>query len=288
MPKKHAKKKKAVKHLDPNTVLFIKQVMLGVLMFGFLGMLGTGIWYGTRIDKLTIDNVVVQGGETIPHDELRRIALQKLEGEYFGFIPRTFAFTYPEGEITEALSQFERIEDFSVNRSSGKTVVIQFSEYKPDSLWCGREERSQCYFLDKNGYAFSKAPNLLGGSFIRFFGSDADLQIGVQAIETADYTKAKELIRLLKVQNWFVYGLEVDAAHDAFLFLTDGGELKTSLLTNPIETVENLLTILTSQEFEHIQPGNFVYIDLRFGNKVFVKEFPDVIESATSTDEVVE
>jgi len=39
-------------------------------------------------------------------------------------------------------------------------------------------------------------------------------------------------------------------------------------------TVNNLNVVLTSDEFTDIQPGGFQYIDLRFGNKVFVNETP--------------
>jgi hypothetical protein len=35
---------------------------------------------------------------------------------------------------------------------------------------------------------------------------------------------------------------------------------------------QNLKTILASEEFAHIAPGEFQYIDLRFGDKVFVRE----------------
>lgn len=284
--KKKTKSTKKSRHLDQNTVLIIKQLVLGVLIFGFLGMVGTGVWYGTRIDRLTIDKVVVQGGATIPHEEIKLIVEQKLEGEYFGFVPRRFAFLYPRSEMVSLLEQFDRIKEFSIERSSGDALVVNFTEYKPDNLWCGREDTSNCYFLDETGYAFGKAPNLSGGSFLRFYTDNDSLDRGVQAIISSDYSMAVILTELLRDQGWSVSALEIDAAQDAFLYLTDGGELKTSLLQPPLDTVENLLTIVGSQEFGHIEPGNFEYIDLRFGNKVFVKEESE--EVASTTEEVIE
>jgi hypothetical protein len=61
---------------------------------------------------------------------------------------------------------------------------------------------------------------------------------------------------------------------DAFLHIVDGGELKVTLTQEPQVTVNNLNVVLTSEEFKGVQPGNFQYIDLRFGNKVFVNEVP--------------
>ena len=43
----------------------------------------------------------------------------------------------------------------------------------------------------------------------------------------------------------------------------------------------NLSSVLESESFTHLEPGNFQYIDLRFGNKVFVNEELGV---ATSTE----
>ena len=56
------------------------------------------------------------------------------------------------------------------------------------------------------------------------------------------------------------------------------------------DVVENLLVVLASPEFSHLNPGNFSYIDLRFGEKVFVNEIGEVpeTETATSSDEAVE
>ena len=51
----------------------------------------------------------------------------------------------------------------------------------------------------------------------------------------------------------------------------------------PEETVANLRSILASDEFNDLQPGSFQYIDLRFGNKVFVnKEDPSLIAASTT------
>jgi len=60
-----------------------------------------------------------------------------------------------------------------------------------------------------------------------------------------------------------------------------GGEFKVTLTQEPEQTVENLLVVLTSEEFQGIEPGSFQYIDLRFGNKVFVNE-----ELATPNEDV--
>jgi hypothetical protein len=77
-----------------------------------------------------------------------------------------------------------------------------------------------------------------------------------------------------------------------------GSELKVSLTLTPQQTVDNLQTVLSSEQYSDLVPGTFAYIDLRFGNKVFVSregdpadlEVPELelesdIENATSSSE---
>ena len=97
---------------------------------------------------------------------------------------------------------------------------------------------------------------------------------------------------LLAEHGWFVSHIEFDQVGDVFLGIVSGGELKVIAAEPPESIVENLLTILASDEFSHIKPGNFQYIDLRFGNKVFVNEEPADLQEdtagvsvATSTDD---
>jgi len=68
--------------------------------------------------------------------------------------------------------------------------------------------------------------------------------------------------------------------------------LKVSQLMPVADSFKNLQSILSSEEFIHLQNGAFQYIDLRFGDKIFlneeeeVVEMPEVLEeTATSTDQ---
>ena len=49
------------------------------------------------------------------------------------------------------------------------------------------------------------------------------------------------------------------------------------------DTLSNLDTILLSEDFTDITPGSFRYIDLRFGNKVFVNRTEEVVTTSTVT-----
>lgn len=283
------KERKRKKRLDPNTLLLIRQVMAGVLVLVFISLLIMSIWYGTRIKAFTISSVSIEGGETIDHHLIEQLVSTELEGNYLGLIPKRFVYLYPKKNILESVYQINRIKDVTL-RQHTQTLTVLFEEFVPDALWCKREQE-QCLFVDATGYAYAEAPSLKGGSFLRLDKLGVELAPKTQMFDNAVYAGIQELVALLEQNGWYVNFVEVDVAHDAYLSIVGGGELKVALQDEPAQIVNNLLTVLTSPEFSEIRPGNFEYIDLRFGNKVFVNELepepePELEVASTTSDEL--
>ncbi len=260
------------KGVSPSTVLLMRQIIVGLMIVAFFGMLLISIWYGSRAEAVTISKVSVRGGETISHAEVERLVREKLDGTYLKFVPRSFAFTYPHDDIESRVREIKRIKNLTIMRSGGTELIVEFDEYTPHALWCKDSDSEGCYFLDENGYAFSSAPSLSGGSFMRFVAIGKAPKEHEQAFDSEQYHRAHELVNRFRDAGWDVSKAEIDAAGDAFLTVTGGGEFKVSLKQDAKTTVDNLLTVLNSEKFAHINPGNFEYVDLRFGSKVFVNE----------------
>lgn len=269
--------------IDPDTLVLLKQIGIGLFVFLIFSLLLTGLWHGTRISAFTITEVLVMGGETINHKEIEKLTERTLDGLYLGFIPRRFAWFYPHDDIYQSLSEIDRIHNIEIKRNSGTSLIVTFDEYIPQSLWCENAEADRCLFMNEEGYAFSVSPQLSGGSFVRFIKTGISPKIGENIIETESFKSTTKLIELLAFNDWFVSSVEIDQVDDVFLQIVGGGELKTALNIPPEQTVNNLITILNSEEFSHLKAGNFQYIDLRFDNRVFVNEEKE--KTATSSDE---
>jgi hypothetical protein len=267
-------KRRRFQKLNPNTLVMLKQVAWGFLAIGGVLLILTAIWYGTRLQALTLSEVKVYGGQTISHERVSRVASRQLEGEYIGFIPRAFAWLYPQQEIADELAIIERIHSIEVDRTNGSTLHITFQEYVPAALWCKTLLAIECVFIDKSGFAYGTSPNLAGGSLLRFIHTSKTPEVDARLTSAEDFGLLNELTDMLLKNGWFVSHIEIDKERDAFLHIVDGGEFKVTLTQDPQVTVNNLNVVLTSDEFTDIQPGGFQYIDLRFGNKVFVNETP--------------
>lgn len=289
--------KKRKKYLEPATALLIKQVLFGVAIFSFISMFLAVVWYGTRIDTFTLSTINASGGVTIDAAVVRGAVERELEGAYLGLIPKRFAYFYPAEKILASVAQVERIKNVAIERTSGTEISVTYDEYIPDTLWCSVKEKDSCLFFDEKGYSFDKAPVLRGESVVRYYTLEQDTELKVQPFLPIDYESTKDFTLLLRDIGWFVTKIEINSARDAFYTLAGGGELRTSLAES-VFPFENLQAILRSDEFSHIKPGAFQYIDLRFGSRVFVNEELPQLELATSTattaeemtevDEVVE
>jgi len=261
--------KKAVMSID--TWFFLKRLAGGFLVVGCLALIITGIWHATRFSALTITEVAVSGGVTVSHDEIKTMIEEELTGEYLRLVPKRFAWLYPEENIKNRVSNIERVAEVEIERLSGTEISVTFVEYDPFALWCANKNDTDCLFLEENGLAFTTAPNLTGNSFIRYYSLGWEPQIKTQFVSVEDFQTLTVLSEMLKKEfMWPVLRVEVDSVRDAFLTLSGGGELKITLRDDPRQIIGNLQTVVGSKDFDNMQPKDFNYIDLRFGNKVFV------------------
>ncbi len=271
-------------YLEPEKVLIIKQVFLGVFLFSLVSLVLTGIWYGTRLQSFTISNVSAVDSETIQSEAVKAKVTEVLNGDYWHFIPRRFAWFYPETEIYNKLAEIERIKDVKVNKISNTELEVTFSEYLPYALWCN-ENNENCYFIDEVGFAFGKAPELTGASLIRYHKLGEEPQLRTSLISSVDFDKTKEFGRLLASVGWYAREIEVDTVRDVFYIFNDSSEIRTTLEADVDETFAYFQTLKQSKEFSHLKLGNFQYIDLRFGAKVYVNEEKNLV-IASSTEEI--
>jgi len=275
--------------INPDTLVLLKQIAKGLLIIFSVSLMVALVWYGTRVSALTIKEIEVNGGETIKHSDIEEIIWRSLDDNYIGLIPKKFIWFFPKNEIIKSVQDVERLHNVIIKKEGGTKINVSFDEYVPRSLWCDSVEGEECLFLDANGYAFGRSPNLTGGSFLRLVTSGREITVGESITDESSFASLLALTNLLEEQKWFISHVELDQAGDIYLGVVGGGELKVRASESPESTVRNLLTVLSSNDFSHLKPGNFKYIDLRFGNKVFVNEeediLPEEVETSVENDE---
>ena len=266
----------------PQSRLFLRQFLIGGVWFLALALLCAAMWYGTRLEMFTITNVEVDGGETISHEAVHDLVEDELQGEYYRLVPKRFSMTYPEETIISKVKALPRVKNVTLEKKRHQTLALHISEYYPFALWCDSPESTSsnpCYFLDVEGYSFIEAPPLNGSSMLRYFDTNSTPGAGQQPFNTAFMNSTSRFaIAIGKDLGFGTVYVERVSEEEVDYHIAGGGILKTTVLQDVDETIENLSAVLGTEEFAHLAPGNFKYIDLRFGSKIFINE-----ETASST-----
>ncbi len=282
LQKKRVRKKTKQK---PPLSMWQTQLLVGLSLVFLLSVLGTTIWYGTRISSLQITQVEVLGGYTIPHSEISQKVQASLEGTYFKLIPKSFRPLYPKGAIYDVLQTVPRIKNISIEVVDTQKLIVIFDEYKPAALWCKDVQTDLCFFMDAQGFSFVEAPVLTGSAFVRYIDNKRDPKARVQAFDTEFITDTQTFAsRLANELDLYVTYIERKDDLDILYTVSGGGVLKVSQSMTPEKSFKNLQTILNSEDFVHLQNGKFRYIDLRFGDKIFLNEENEKEDVSTSTE----
>ena len=278
------------KKVSKERSLLQTQIVVGIFITVVIGLLITGIWYGSRIASTQITQVEVIGGYTIPHNEIENKVREQLVGTYFKLIPRSFRATYPKDAIVAHISGIPRMKNVLVEIVDTQKITVVFEEYRPSSLWCANYDTNECLFLDEFGFAFSEAPELSGGAFVRYVDVATTPEKKRQAFDSVFIKDSQAFAELLATElDLYVTYIEKVGQLDVLYTVSGGGVLKVSQLMSTDDSFKNLQSILGSEDFIHLQNGSFQYIDLRFGDKIFLNEEDEVEETlgetSTSTEQ---
>lgn len=232
---------------------------------------------------LRIEKVNIFGTNIIREDEVLGSVNAVISGKYFFLIPKNSVFFYSKEKIKNELSgKFGRIEAVYPAIDNGNTLVVSISERSPKYLWCGEEflvnkhADGKCYFMDKAGVIFVKSPDFSPNVFFTFYGPLASTTEPIGAILFG----TEELNRIVSFRD-SVSDMGFDSK--SFAILKDGdyelnlarsGKILFNKKDDFTKLVDNILLAVTSLPLsEEIKSkiNSLLYIDVRFGNKVFYK-----------------
>jgi cell division septal protein FtsQ len=268
--------------------IFWHRVVVGSTSVIMLASVCALVFYGTRLSMFTVDDVVVHGLDTIPENDVRSRADSLLAGTYYGLVPHRFIPAVPAEKIKDSIERLSRVASATVS-TEGTRVVVSVTEHTPEMLWCGSASSSMCYYVDISGVAYERAPDLVGSALLRFIVHDHEPQQGASLL--APHTRALlvDMSRMLEERHQFrVARIEYVDNGDAILYLSQGGRLLMTTTKDLTETYETLTSILSTEQYANLQPGKFEYIDVRFGNKVFVQKEKPVATTTAATTTTVE
>src|SRR3989344_2174489 len=246
---------------------------VSIFLFGFLGVFGFLI-YISRLPRLNIDNIIVVGNKVVETEAIKEVAEKELAGDYFFVFPKTNIFLYPKNKLEYALlNEFKRIKDVSFLVEDRKMLRMDVSERTPKYLWCDGIVMSpsvpeNCYFMDEGGFIFDEAPYFSGEVYFKFYGTASLLEKSFENL--ISFKKTLEGMGLRPA----VLSIQENRDVRIFLSTSTGPEIIFKVDSDFQKVTENLEAALTTEPLQSDFKNKYsslLYIDLRFGNKVYFK-----------------
>jgi cell division septal protein FtsQ len=228
---------------------------------------------------VTVSKLDVSGNDSIPVGAVISLAKTESEGWYAGLIPKTNFFFFPKGAIADALKKtFPKILKVEVKMSSLSAAVINITEREPYAVWCrtpgGSKSNDGCYFVDNGGFIFSPAVSSPAVPLPRFAGGlDNQDPVGRRYLTEEKFAALRVFIKYLDSKGSRSFSFNHLADGDFEVTLDIGGKILFNDNQDISRLISNLEAALRKENvsIDSSAATTFQYIDLRFGNKVFLK-----------------
>lgn len=234
--------------------------------------------YLLRTQRFLISSVVVSGNNVTKTEDIQKIVEDKINGNYLLIFPKSNDLLYPKASITKTLLQdIPRLSEVEVTLSNPHTLSVSVVEHEPFALYCTNvsnpSDPSGCFFLDKDGYIFSEAPSFSGGVYFVYTGDPVfDSPLGQSYLNKTIFSELPPFIQSLSNLN-LSPKVFVDKGDEYNVILSSGATIMWKSSSDLGTIYSDLESFLSDPSFtkEKAALGRLLYIDLRFGNKVFYK-----------------
>lgn len=254
---------------------------IGLVFFGIITLF-VGLVYISRLEEFNISNITVDGNFAIAEKSIKEFVEGKISGNYLFVFPKSNILLYPRKAIqTALLKEFNGVKEVSIAVENLQSISVTVDERKPFAIWCNKESiddenNNNCYFLDKEGFVFTKAPSFSGNVYFKYFsdflGNKQDgSPIGWQFMEKSEFQKITFFLSSINdIGLTPVMLYETDDA-DYEIHLKEGGKILFGQKQNLSFVFDNIQSVFESEEFAKKNLSNLDYVDFRFGNKVYFK-----------------
>lgn len=255
-----------------------------IIIFISLGFL-------SGIKKLTINEVLVSGTESLDSSELARSVLESLSGKKLFFFSKANIFIFSKTDLEIFIKEkYPRVyKVVSIDRH-GQSLSLKIEERHGAYTWCGhtppeysnRFKRGECYFLDQDGFAFDHAPNFSEGVYLSIYGgmpTEGEI-IGSTINLQNNISDVAKMLSVLEDNDLPVHSLvlRTDGQHEFLLDTVSTTGDYAKIFWNEDSSLDDTLSKLGSalseenfqKEFgEH--SDKLLYVDTRFSNRVFYR-----------------
>lgn len=243
-----------------------------------------GLAWLSHASFLRVTDIEVSGLSSLPPQELISFARERMQGNYLSLFAKDDIFLYPRAAIAAALArQYPTLRQIDVHARDFHTVELVAAERQPAALWCPSSPDSSgsstqggaCSYLDEQGLIYAPAPSFSDDPYVSYSGPTATTTgPGLrQYLSQDEFQSLAALVAAIagKEPSDPISQVAVDDSLDARAYFRDDFVLVWSLKDDGGDVFERFNLALDSDAFKGKPLGDFEYLDLRFGDKLYYK-----------------
>lgn len=234
-------------------------------------------------EKFQISKVTVEGLMTIPAPDIENLIREYASEKSLGILPRAHYLLFSSREAERRIKNTVlKVREAHAEKQFPDTVRIRIQERFPWGIVCAGvppkqtggpapdEYRESCAYIDENGFAFERAPFLVGTLTKKIFIGQGPITLGAILVpkeRVVMYDEFRDMFARISVP---ITSLVTTKENPRDIELWSGewyGIVDRDARAADIVTV---LRPLLEKELAG-KEKSIDYIDLRFGNKIFYK-----------------
>ncbi len=257
-----------------------QRIIIALLVAGGALLIFGGLTWLSHAQFMRIDKVEVSGERTLNPAAVSSKVLEDIAGSYLYVFPKNNIFLYPKFKTQQhLLTQVPTIAKVSIEAKDFHTLQVTVTERARKALWCGTvaNNPTACFWLDEDGVAYAATTGLslandATSTYIHYFGT----LVGPspqQYITPEQFQSLSALVDALaqNQKDTVIESVEVDQGGAVRVLFANDFKLLFNLSSAGADVYQRFALALTSDAFIGHTPGDFQYLDLRFGDKLYYK-----------------
>ena len=253
-------------------LLLVAAVLLLLLLGGLVAL--------SHARFLRVDTIAVSGTDQIASSTVEAFVRERLSGSWYYLFARDNIFSYPKQQLTADLGvAYPSFKSVDVHAEDFRTVAVVVVERQPTALWCSLSDlgaSALCKFMDEDGVVYAPAPAGSEAAYVQYFGVATPTVESPGASQYLRMEQFRSLVTLVGALSGVIVAstverVSVDDNGDARLTFQNGFILVCNLSEAGGDVFERFTLALKSSPFAGRALGDFEYLDLRFGDKLYYK-----------------
>ena len=222
---------------------------------------------------LEITSVQVEGTKSVASSSVQEVVQSVLAQSYIYVLPHDNIFIYPNKQLVAALvRKFPEFKSVEVHAQDFHTIVVRVVEREPLALWCAGGD--ECNFMDEDGVVYATAPQGSDAVFVTYQGTTTGVGLPKQFLTLEQFRSLAALVTALGATDATntVRQVVVDASGDVRAYFQNDFLLIFVLGEAGGDVFERFTLARKADPFKGRTLGDFEYLDLRWGDKLYYKQ----------------